>query len=351
MKEHGTALERTKRASRESAAHWLATLETGDCSEDERREFIAWLRASTLNVEEFLRTGALLHRLGDMKLWPGKDIAALIEEARAPASVERLPVAGRASTIAVPTIRRWAMAASIAGLLAIGGLAWRHYAARDVTYSTLVGEQRSVQLPDGSHMQLNTHSTVATAFEPQERHIRLLEGEALFHVAKDPGRPFIVDSADGRVVAVGTAFNVRADSSKTTITVVEGRVRVSGASGAATGLPGDIYVSGGEQVVIARGAPQSAKTFPNTDSVTAWTKRKIVFENTTMSEAVAEFSRYDAKRVVLVDEKLRSRRISGVFASNDLQSLVQFLASDPRIEVKADDSGWTARLRPEQEAQ
>ena len=351
MKEHGTALERSKQASRESAAQWLAALEDGGCSEGERREFVAWLRASTLNVEEFLRTGALLHRLGDAKFWPVKDVAALIEEARTPASVERLPIAARATTSAAPPTRRWAMAASIAGLLMIGGLAWRYYATQDLTYSTLVGEQRSVQLPDGSRMQLNTHSTVATAFQPQERHIHLLEGEAMFHVAKDPGRPFIVDSADGRVVAVGTAFNVRTDSSRTTITVVEGRVRVSGATGAGGGSPRDIFVSGGEQVVIARGAPPSAKSFPNTDSVTAWTKRKIVFDNTAMSEAVAEFSRYTAKRVVLVDEKIRSRRISGVFASNDLQSLVQFLASDPRIEVEADESGWTARLRPDQESQ
>ena len=345
MKDHGTALERSKQASRESAAHWLATLEAGDCSAEERREFIAWLRASTHNVEEFLRIGALMHRLGDKTLWPEKDIAALIDAARTPASIEKLPVVGRTPTATRPMTRRFAMAASVAGLLAIGGLAWRYYANQDVTYSTVVGEQRTVQLPDGSHMQLNTHSTVATAFQPQERHIHLLEGEAMFHVAKDPGRPFIVDSADGRVVAVGTAFNVRADAAKTTITVVEGKVRVSGG-----GAPDDIFVSGGEQVVITRGAPPSAKTFPNTDSVTAWTKRKIVFDNTAMSEAVAEFSRYSAKRVVLVDEALRSRRISGVFASNDLQSLVQFLASDPRIEVREDGAGWTARLRPEPEA-
>lgn len=240
------------------------------------------------------------------------------------------------------------MAASIAGLLLISGLAWRFYAARDVTYSTLVGELRSVQLADGSRMQLNTHSTVTAEFQPKERHIRLLEGEAMFHVAKDSTRPFIVDSADGRAVAVGTTFNVRADSVKTTITVVEGRVQVSGFAGSGSGSSENISVSSGEQVVIARGAA-SAKTFPNTNIVTAWTKRKIVFENTTMSEAVAEFSRYNVKRVVLVDEQLRSRRISGVFASNDLQSLVQFLASDPRIEVKADDSGWSARLRSAQE--
>lgn len=339
MKDHGTSLERSKQASREAAAQWLATLEAGDCSSEERREFIAWLRASTHNVDEFLRVGSLMHRLGDPALWPVKDVAALIEEARAPVSIERLPSARRAP---VSTTRRWAMAASIAGLLVIG-LAWRYLATQDVIYSTVVGEQRSVELPDGSHMQLNTHSTVATAFQRQERHIRLLEGEALFQVAKDPARPFIVDSADGRAVAVGTAFNVRADSSRTTITVVEGRVRVSGAG---AGSPDVVLVSAGEQIAIARGAPPSAISFPNTESVTAWTNRKIVFENTAMSDAVAEFSRYSARRVVLVDEELRSRRISGVFASNDLQSLVQFLASDPRIEVSEDGAGWTVRLRP-----
>jgi transmembrane sensor len=78
---------------------------------------------------------------------------------------------------------------------------------------------------------------------------------------------------------------------------------------------------------------------------TAWTKNRIIFENTPMSEAVAEFARYSPRRVILVDEELRTRKISGVFASNDLQSLVQFLASDPRVEITSDANGWTVRLR------
>ena len=99
MNERAKTLESTRQASRESAAYWLAVLEDPDCTAEERREFIAWLRSATANVEEFLRVGTLLHRLRDPKLWPAKDVQALIDEAQAPATVSRIRPGASGSSV------------------------------------------------------------------------------------------------------------------------------------------------------------------------------------------------------------------------------------------------------------
>lgn len=353
MSERIKTLDGTRQVSRESAAHWLAILEDPDCTAEERREFIAWLRSATANVEEFLRVGTLMHRLRDPKLWPRKDIQVLIDEALAPATVSRIRPGAVDSTAPRTTTRRWAMAASVAALLMLGIAGWRFYGTESETYSTSTGEQRTVNLSDGSRLQLNTRSRVATSFSRNVRRVELLDGEAIFYVAKDAKRPFIVESPNARVTAVGTAFNVRADTQQTTITVLEGRVRVSGSpygevpSTDTASRKADLLLGSGEQAVIAQGEPTPRKSASNFAVVTAWTRNRIIFENTPMSQAVAEFARYNSRSVILVDQELRSRRISGVFVSNDLRSLVQFLASDPRVEITSDANGWTARLRVE----
>jgi transmembrane sensor len=352
MNERPKTLDSNRQGSRESAAYWLAVLEDPDCTAEERREFIAWLRSATANVDEFLRVGTLLHRLRDPKLWPAKEIQALIDEARAPATVSRLRPGASGSGVPRAT-RRWATAASVAALLVLGVAAWRIYGTQSETYATSTGEQRVINLADGSRLHLNTRSRVATEFSRKVRRVQLLDGEAIFYVAKDANRPFVVESLNARVTAVGTAFNVRADTQQTTITVLEGRVRVSGSQDTeelATQISSrrsDLILGSGEQAVITQDEPTPRKSPSNPAVATAWTKNRIIFENTPMSEAVAEFARYNSRRVTLVDEELRTRKISGVFASNDLQSLVQFLASDPRVEITSDANGWTVRLRSE----
>jgi hypothetical protein len=93
-------------------------------------------------------------------------------------------------------------------------------------YATGIGEQRTVTLSDGSTVELNSQSRLRVAFHPHERDVELLEGQALFHVAHDRTRPFLVQSEGAKVRAVGTQFDVYRKSDGTVITVVEGRVAV-----------------------------------------------------------------------------------------------------------------------------
>src|SRR5258708_14766281 len=93
-------------------------------------------------------------------------------------------------------------------------------------YITALGEQRSIQFADGSTVELNSRSKISVKYSQQESDVDLLEGQAVFHVAHDVSRPFIVAVGATRVRAVGTQFDVYKKSNGTVVTVVEGRVAV-----------------------------------------------------------------------------------------------------------------------------
>jgi transmembrane sensor len=211
--------------------------------------------------------------------------------------------------------------------------------ARNPSYTTQVGEQRSIALPDGSLIELNARSSVRVRFTSNERAVELLEGQALFRVAKDPARPFIVTSDGTRVRAVGTEFDVYRKNTSTTVTVLEGRVTVARAGEEGRSLstvqastPGAIIVSSGEQVTVTAAAiPRPTRV--NLAAATAWTQRRLVFDASTLADVVEEFNRYNAHRLVVRDATLESFPISASFSSTDPASLVRFLQAQPGISV------------------
>src|SRR5205814_1675147 len=139
------------------------------------------------------------------------------------------------------------------------------------------GEQRTIQLADGSTVELNARSKVHVHLTDQRRDVTLIEGQALFRVAKDSRRPFVVRAGDAEVRAVGTEFDVYKKQSETVVTVVEGRVETydeSDGAGAAA-----IVLSAGEQLTVL---PHSRPKPTRTDTVvaTAWVQKRLMFEET-----------------------------------------------------------------------
>lgn len=136
--------------------------------------------------------------------------------------------------IRVPFLRerrvgpRWGSVPAVAAvsmvLAFVGLVAWLDVQRQ--MYSTGLGEQRSVRLDDGTTVELNSRSRLRVRFTQNARTVELLNGQALFHVAKNPTRPFVVESDGMRVRAVGTQFDVYKHQSGTTVTVLEGRVAV-----------------------------------------------------------------------------------------------------------------------------
>jgi transmembrane sensor len=325
----------------QGAAHWLATLSDESCTDAERQQFSEWLRASTRNVEEFLRLSTLARSLGKRELWPEQTIEQLVEEARASSNVTTLEPRGAAVTDGDRRkLRPWLMAAAVACLLVGGAIVLRTVPLTQVAsqeYQTALGEQRSITLEDGSVVELNTRSRLRTRFTRSQRALDLVEGEAIFRVVKDANRPFVVRARETDIVAVGTAFNVNASEARTVVTVLEGRVRVNK----------QIELAVGEQLIVAPAQPTVRVAVRDTEKVTSWTERRLIFENTPIEAAAAEFARYSARRIRIEDAEIGAREINAVFDATDPGSFVEFLRKDETGTVEVVDSadGWTVRRR------
>jgi transmembrane sensor len=276
---------------------------------------------------------------------------------------------------------RWA-AAVVALSLACVWL-WGVYglAERNVL-TTVIGEQRAVRLADRSVVHLNTDSRIEIRFTERNREVRLIQGEALFTVEHDASRPFRVIADGIQVEALGTQFNVRRRAADTIVSVVEGRVsvlaaesledppggRAAGSSqfdlpagqdaetaspqqGAGPGIAAEIRRAGelavlaaGQQARITMDGMIEQDVIENLGTATAWRQRQLVLKDTPLPEVVAELARYNnTPRLQIQDEVVRQITIDGVFAADDPDSLIQFLARNAELSVTR--SGDTVVIR------
>jgi transmembrane sensor len=346
------AVSTRRRSVAEEAADWLAMCSDPAASAEERAAFVAWLRRSNLHVEEFLRLSALTQRLGSKELWPSESAQELIARARENPQVAQLGVMGSSARPSGPdhTSRwpagAWALATCI--VLGIAGalLLWLRPEILGLggdTYTTAVGEMRSITLPDGSVVELNTQSSLRTRFDERVRRVELVRGEAIFRVARDRARPFQVVTGATEIVAVGTAFNVYAEQSRTVVTVLEGRVRVT--DGLARAPVPEIELGSGEQAVIAPRQPIARVTLADASRVTSWTERRLIFEDATLAAVCEEFARYSPRLIRIDDATLAQRQITGVFDATDPASLVQFLGAQGDVAIAETTDGWSLRTR------
>jgi transmembrane sensor len=343
----------------DEAAEWLATLSDSACTIEERQQFAGWLRRSNLHVEEFLQLSVLARQLSEPSIWGDTSAEELIAEALG----SRNTVASldsRHSTLRRSAFqqKRWLLPLSAACVLAAvatfffsGDLFPGLFDGPGNTYATVVGEQRSIPLEDGSIVELNTQSSLRTRFTAAERTVELLRGEAIFKVAKNAQRPFRVISGGSQIVAVGTAFNVysRSAGAGTVVTVIEGRVRVSHTDDESSRNPGtdqqhpadDIELARGEQAVIVPKRPIVRIALEDPAKATAWTERRLIFEETPLAAVTAEFARYyTAKTIRIADPALADLHITGVFDASDPASLVEFLQTFGAIDIQEDERGW-----------
>jgi transmembrane sensor len=335
----------------DEAARWFVEFRLGDLDGQSREQFIAWLRASPLHIRAYLEVARTYTDMGPQSpaLNPAVlDIPKLIEEARAEPDVialrgTALPGDPSQASLKRPHSSRtklWALAAS---LLLIAVSAYVKYDWTGETYSTGMGEQRSLTLADGSRVDLNARSSIHIQLGETRREIELLRGQAIFYVAKDLRRPFVVSAAATQIRAIGTSFDVNRGSGGTIVTVLEGRVAVSsteisapvGTSSPtppAAGPATDVMLSAGQQIKVsakARPRPQQV----NLTVATAWTRHKLVFEGTALQDVVEQFNRYNARQMVIDDNKLLSLQVSGYYATPDPASLLNFLRTEPDIEI------------------
>jgi transmembrane sensor len=320
------------------ASVWFVEFRAGDVNADARARFIEWLRRSPEHIHAYLEIAGVWTELPTSDPEGRIDVAELIQRARGEPDVIALsPERPRFSEqpAQVKPHNRWpspraAVALAAVVLLAVVAAIFLDNGRFSDSYSTGIGEQRTVQLVDGSTIELNARSTIQVHLTEQQRDVTLLEGQALFRVAKDKQRPFVVRAGDAQVRAVGTEFDVYKKQSATLVTVVEGRVETSDASDD----PGTaaIVLSAGEQLTVLPHV-LTKPTRTDTAVATAWVQKRLIFEDTPLSDVAEEFNRYNRRPLTIDGSELEKIKISGVYSSTDPASLINFLRSQNSMQV------------------
>ncbi len=316
---------------------------------------IAWLAESPRHMAEFLEIARQYPGVRDALRSGAFDIEALLKEQ--PAKVRALydeppTLEQRAEPSALRAPRRprrWVAAwAAVVVLAAVGTGLWQVFQGvfAGHEYETQIGEQRIVQLSDGSVVTLNAVSRMEVRMDASRRDVVLLRGEAIFKVAHDKTRPFLVHTGHATVRALGTQFNVyaRPDGS-TTVAVLEGRVEVAATRDEfhereplsnidPVVISAKTALAAGEIAQIERSGHIQRNEKANVSNAVAWRQRRLVFDRTPLEDIVSEFNRYNRNiRLRLVNVPEGTHHYSGGFDADDPRSLALYLSKEPDLVV------------------
>ena len=356
--------ERHERVAQE-AGEWLLRLSSADMARSERIEYVSWLRESPVHVAEMLRVTGAHRRLTEFEGWseiPPADPSSLGSE------VYELPLAQFPSDTSAPhrggveskresnghtRWRTWSLwtvlatAASVAVLIVAStyfGLFGPHTIVADA------GQRREVTLPDGTRVRLSPRSHLAVHFTSRQRDVVLADGDALFTVAKDSTKPFIVQTGRTRVRAVGTVFGVEHDDGSIIVTVEEGRVAVAESVETSTqthssGEPAlqsvavtEISLGANQQIIVPPAGPLSAIRQVDSRRELSWAEGRLVVDNESVADVVRQFNRFNRVQIKVTDPALAARSVTAVFDATDPEAFITFLESVADVRVTRSSS-------------
>lgn len=334
-------------AIEQAAAGWLARRDGGRWGAGDEAALQAWLDADVGHRVAFLRLQAAWQESGRLQaLGAGwQDSAAPARghwQATPSGRREQMLQAMAQRPAAMRPMRRhrfarFAMAATLAGCALALAWGWRSQTRVDTaTYRTAMGEVRTLPLADGSRATLASATGIEVRLSARARDVALTSGEAIFEVAKDPRRPFAV-AADGyRAVAVGTRFSVRRDVAALRVVVTEGTVRLDAPPTAAGATPSVVLPAG--SVALVRGNGLLVRSLPLADAqrLLDWRDGLLAFRDAPLSEVVAEFNRYNARKLVLADAQAGALRIGGSFRWDNTEGFVRLLEAGFPVRAEAD---------------
>jgi len=312
----------------QAAAAWLLRQDAGPWTEQDAAEFEAWLAQSAGHRAAYYRFKAAWQEAGRLGALLGRG-------ATQPGAAAVTYAAARRS--------RWrrlpglAIAAGVACVVGLSALTYLLVLPSSNVYATRVGAMETVLLADGSRLTLNTDSRLRIDMGANDRRVELRQGEAFFEVAKDPLRPFVVEAGDKRIVAVGTAFSVRRSGSDVRVLVSEGRVRVETAGRTAEVLQAPLLdagmvasMQGDAMLVQARSPVEIAQNL-------SWRTGQLVFRDTPMAEVVAEFNRYNTRKLVIEDAAVDGLRVGGIFRATQLDAFVSLVQQGFPVQARAEE--------------
>ena len=309
-----------------AASGWFARMKSDARTDSDEAALRRWLAQDPLHELAYRDIEATWEQLG--RHGNTGAIAAMRQRA-----VDDARIAERDRLFA--RSRRHALAAGVS-VFALAGLLLAAVSFSESTYRTAVGGLRKIELADGSHMTLNTDSLVRVRYTPWERHVTLERGQANFKVAHGiwgPLRPFKVEANNGIVRAIGTEFDVYRRDDEVRVTLIEGRIEVTGLDIAtnpgAEGQQRKQLVTG--QLVAISRAGLSAVEPVDLPKARSWLDGTLQFDNERLQDAVSEINRYSATKLVVLDRDLAELRIAGVFRTGRVESFLRALEATFRI--------------------
>lgn len=300
----------------DEAIEWFSRLHSGRPTPEDISRFEAWRKLSSSHAEAYADIE---------KLWILLDRSAqrVFEQEQTQTRTKTRPAPSARKSItpfAKEMSRRTLIGISLAAVMTM--LAWLPGAFLfwSSDYHTHWGERLELTLEDGSQVTLNTHTALSVEFSPQQRVIKLQEGEAYFQVTHNPIRPFIVVTDHGAIKVTGTAFDIHEQDDRMTVTVSEGRVKV--------------YRDGDEQKAVELTAGWQATsniygTSPllhvDAKQVSAWRNGFLEFNLQSLASVVDELNRYFPGKIMIADPRIRKRTVSGAFDLTHPQDILSAL--------------------------
>ena len=289
----------------DEAIDWVVRLNSGTATVADHEAFTEWRARSAAHEASAAEAEAIWHGVGL-------------------AGVERQKATRRRHT------RR-----AVLGALIVGGAGLSAHraglmgAAFFADHQTGTGERRDVTLDDGSVVRMNAETAFSTDFGPEARNLVLHRGQAIFEVAHDAARPFIVEAAGGLTRAIGTVFDIdiRSDDD-VVVTVIEGVVGVSASAGI-----GIAVTASADQSLRYGGAGVEAPVTVNADTMTAWRRGKLIFDNRPLGEVVTELDRQLDGRIVVANRRLARLKVTGVFDLEKPQSVLDAIGRSLPVRV------------------
>ncbi|MFL1416280.1 FecR domain-containing protein [Pseudomonas fildesensis] len=303
-------------ASLEQAAQWYVRLQDqGSALEQQRWQ--TWVMQNPEHLAAWQYVQRVSQRFAPLMEQPHGASRALRSSRRQ--TLKTLLVLCAGSTLAWGTWRNAALPRLVGG--------W------SADYATASGETRDALLADGSHVWLNALSALDVRFDAVQRLLQLRFGEVLIDTAKDPSRPFRVETEQGRMQALGTRFSVVQGDNHTQLNVFEGRVQVQTSSQQVR------IIEAGQQVSFTRdGFNRVATASPARE---AWSRGVLLADNLPLGQLIAELNRYRPGHLGC-DPAVAQLPVMGSFPLKDSDHALHLLQAALPIRVDRPMPWWVS---------
>lgn len=276
-----------------------------DWTAEDQAEFDTWLSQSLAHKTAYWRLNSIWSR------------ADRLTALRPLAPQTTLPSPSRRTTILK-------VAAAVVLFAGAGGIvSFLLFGPRTQTYATPVGGHKSIELVDGSRIELNTDTVLRARVDAQRRVVELVRGEALFHVKHDAAHPFTVIAAQHRITDLGTSFVVREKNDHLEVTLLEGRARLETTDAQAPVKRVAVLTPGDEAVATPQMMSVTRKSTTALRDQLGWQRGVLVFHRATLMNVANEYNRYNSRKIVIADDVAAARVMSATLPANDLGTFVR----------------------------